>query len=777
MGSLVAELAEKLSSATNNLDFDEQTMFLNTSADTVGIGTNAPASKLDVRGTVQVGVNGTGHDVVFYGDTTGINMTWDQSEDALLIGGQTADAIAGVTAGLQIEGTTSNSSSVSIFRNSNDSASSFLVLGKSRGTAVGADTIIQDDDEVGAVRFAVADGVDRVSVVAEIRSMIGGTPGANDTPGELLFMTAADGAQTCTERMRIMADGKVGIGTTAPAATLHVKSSDGNMYFDSSSVGQANNLLFRDSAGTAHGQIEFTTTNSSVFTRNTSSLKLGSNNTAAITILNGGKVGIGTTAPAVALEVIDTGNLETVAGFGADDDGTCFISVRTAETQNNLAGITFSAGTATPTGVGSSQSIGHVLGKVMNSGGALQGELQFHTNDGDSITQKMVITEAGRVGIGSTAPGFGVDMLFSNGMAVSRGLNVVNQYATGSVFGALIQANGAATTNVGIKCEASGATNNYALLADGRVGIGTATPTVALECAMAGIGEVQAIFKNPSSSAGQNAYIAVATSSTNGSSYLELRDESATEANWVYVKRPLSTADLAFETAGHNTRMTIKADGKVGIGTASPNVAFEVVAAGAGGSGAFRMSCNDGSGTPEGLLIKYLSVSPDNTGWFFYCQDSSGGRMLVQNDGDVLNHDNTFGQLSDERIKTGIKDANSQWDDVKAIRVRNFTRRDDVAQYGDKAWEQIGVVAQEVELISPHLVKESPPGKFELEHCGFGEQNEDDEWVPKKDENGKDMTVKSMKYSILQIKAFKALQEAMAKIETLETKVTALENA
>ena len=49
MGSLVAELAEKLSSATNNLDFDEQTLFLNTSADTVGIGTNAPDGKFDVR--------------------------------------------------------------------------------------------------------------------------------------------------------------------------------------------------------------------------------------------------------------------------------------------------------------------------------------------------------------------------------------------------------------------------------------------------------------------------------------------------------------------------------------------------------------------------------------------------------------------------------------------------------------------------------------------------------------------------------------------------------
>ena len=71
MGSLVAELAEKLSAATNSLDFDEQTMFLNTSANTVGIGTNAPASKLDVRGTMQVGVDDTGYDVKFFGDTSG----------------------------------------------------------------------------------------------------------------------------------------------------------------------------------------------------------------------------------------------------------------------------------------------------------------------------------------------------------------------------------------------------------------------------------------------------------------------------------------------------------------------------------------------------------------------------------------------------------------------------------------------------------------------------------------------------------------------------------
>ena len=88
--SLVAELAEKLSSATNNLDFDEQTLFLNTSADTVGIGTNSPASKLDVRGTMQVGVNDTGYDVQFFGATAGAYAEWDASADELELRGGAA---------------------------------------------------------------------------------------------------------------------------------------------------------------------------------------------------------------------------------------------------------------------------------------------------------------------------------------------------------------------------------------------------------------------------------------------------------------------------------------------------------------------------------------------------------------------------------------------------------------------------------------------------------------------------------------------------------------
>ena len=60
------------------------------------------------------------------------------------------------------------------------------------------------------------------------------------------------------------------------------------------------------------------------------------------------------------------------------------------------------------------------------------------------------------------------------------------------------------------------------------------------------------------------------------------------------------------------------------------------------------------------------------------------------------------------------------------------------------------------------LVREHPAMKDEITHS--------------EDISEGDM-VKSASYSIIYMKAIKALQEAMAKIETLETKVTALENA
>ena len=103
----------------------------------------------------------TGDAIVVREDDGSAVITVDTGGRALIGSSFTADTIAGITSPLQIEGIGATSSAISIFRNSNDTSSPYVILGKSRAGAVGGDTIVQDNDEVGAIIFAAADGVDR----------------------------------------------------------------------------------------------------------------------------------------------------------------------------------------------------------------------------------------------------------------------------------------------------------------------------------------------------------------------------------------------------------------------------------------------------------------------------------------------------------------------------------------------------------------------------------------------------------------------------------------
>ena len=126
---------------------------------------------------------------------------------SVLIGGQSSDSVGGATCNLQLEGTSTADSSISLKCNTNGTTAPTVRFGKSRGTAVGSDTVVQDGDELGVIVFAGADGTDVASQGAVIIAAVDGTPGGNDLPTRLQFNVTADGSSSTTARFKIEQNG------------------------------------------------------------------------------------------------------------------------------------------------------------------------------------------------------------------------------------------------------------------------------------------------------------------------------------------------------------------------------------------------------------------------------------------------------------------------------------------------------------------------------------------------------------------------------------------
>ena len=152
---------------------------------------------------------------------------------------------------------------------------------------------------------------------------------------------------------------------------------------------------------------------------------------------------------------------------------------------------------------------------------------------------------------------------------------------------------------------------------------------------------------------------------------------------------------------------------------------------------------------------KITETSSGGASYHMRCYDGSNLKLRIERDGDIDNTNNSYGSLSDIKLKENIVDAKSQWDDIKALKVRNFNFKDDPNKV-----KMLGLVAQEAEIVSAGLVK----------------TNNDLETDKDTGEGKVTGQTKYLKYSILYMKAIKALQEAQVRIETLETKVAALES-
>ena len=130
------------------------------------------------------------------------------SGSSVLIGGGSARDVGGNGANVvQIEGTTFANSSMSLTCNANATTAPTLRFAKSRGTSLGSNTVVQQNDELGVIVFAGADGTDVASQGAVIIAAVDGTPGGNDLPTRLQFNVTADGSSSTTARFKIEQNG------------------------------------------------------------------------------------------------------------------------------------------------------------------------------------------------------------------------------------------------------------------------------------------------------------------------------------------------------------------------------------------------------------------------------------------------------------------------------------------------------------------------------------------------------------------------------------------
>jgi hypothetical protein len=202
--------------------------------------------------------------------------------------------------------------------------------------------------------------------------------------------------------------------------------------------------------------------------------------------------------------------------------------------------------------------------------------------------------------------------------------------------------------------------------------------------------------------------------------------------------------DLIFAVAGGAEMLRMHNSGNLLLGTQDNNggrlQVFDNVDANT------IISRNTGSGFAATLGFFAADRNTTNNTFFFlrcYNYGSSTYRFNVADSGNVTNANNSYGAISDIKLKENISDATSKLSDLLKIKVKNFN-------FIGNNEKQLGVIAQEVEEIFPGLV----------------EINKD------RDGDGNDLgtVTKSVKYSVFVPMLIKAVQELSDKITTLENK-------
>ena len=407
---------------------------------------------------------------------------------------------------------------------------------------------------------------------------------------------------------------------------------------------------------------------------------------AAVTSTTGGDVGIGATSPDSLLHV----------GTGTNTDGTDVTITIGGDSANSRQSLITKK----------IQSDDRAL-QIHASAGSSDDDIRFFS---DSSTERMRIDSSGNVIVGATSAG-NAKVTSVNGVAFEArdGTQPYYQWYNSGAGTDLKYWRCGPNTSGDLQWQTvndaySAATVRMIIDSSGNLGIGTSGS-----------------LSNKLSVNGNQVLLA------NGE--LKFADAGNSLVSTIKNQGASGTSMLAFLTGSTPTeRMRITQNGELAVGGTTNTSAATIY-----------------SESSSVALAAYRKSSTSTVAVATFRSDSGGTDSVIARidvDGDLKNATGSYGSISDARMKNSITDANSQWDDIKSLRVRNYKMngRDQV---------HLGVVAQElIEDGMSGLVKHDP---------------EEDQY--------------SVKYSILYMKAVKALQEAMTRIETLENKVTALEGA
>lgn len=213
--------------------------------------------------------------------------------------------------------------------------------------------------------------------------------------------------------------------------------------------------------------------------------------------------------------------------------------------------------------------------------------------------------------------------------------------------------------------------------------------------------------------------------------------------------------------------------GKVSVGqTIAPLWALSVKSA----DGNYAVDVNNSHATsPYGMRIRYTGGSPnDNDHAIFNGSTTTGDKINIWSTGSIVNATNSYGAISDVKLKKEIRDAGPQLADIRAVKLRKYKLIAD----GEDAKDHLGVIAQELEEVSPGLVTESADKETYFEQAyemgGVGEPDRipiigQGEWK----ERSTGTVTKSVNYSILYLKAIKALQELADDFDALKAQIAA----